>query len=448
MNDRRSDRVSNPPVTDLIRRLRTVAVSPPARAGYGLSIASYLQATLGLGISFYLANRLGPEQYGLLSYGLVIGTVIYTCVNFGAERTLVRDLVQSRDPHGVMTASLVLRGVLALLMLGAVGGYLAVAELESDRRLVILFCSVAAIFWAGNPVSWFDSRYQMHKQALITLAEKFVYGFMVLVTFGTRGTATIATAALFLMISRGLSQALQLFVARRTWRVESARLSAHLRWLVAGNRTIVLAALASLFISHWNQLLLEHRLSTERLGYYALAFQMIAVVTLFQNQIVRVFLPRVARIVNENSDSGMARRRLRQYAALSSLLSLALVVPLAAIAPFVLDRFFAPAYAQALAPFRVLCVWVVYYGGARLVNAFTLGLRLDRPYLWSSLAAGATAVLLGLMLVPRHGEVGVALALLFSHPVTTAAEWFFIEREFARRDARQDRSSMEVTEHA
>ncbi len=417
----------------MYRRLKQMALSPRGRVGLGLSAANYVQAAVGFVVNFYLANRLGAEQYGLLSYGLVLGTVLYTLVNFGAERTLVRDLVQGRDEHAVMTASLILRGSLAVAALIVLVAVVGAADLPRPRRLVVLGCGTAALFWACGPVAWFDAHYQMHRQALIALAEKILYAVLVIAVFSRGLGATAVVPASLLLVTRGLSLATQLAVARRTWKPDTRDLRRHLRWLAAGSAVIVLAALANLLISHWNQLVLEHRLSTARLGYYALAFQMIAVVTLLQNQVVRLFFPRIATLVDAGADPVLAGRKLRHYAAFGWGLSLAVVVPLLLAAPWVVDRFFTTDYRQALAPLRILGVWAVFYGGARLINAFLVNLRLDRQYLWCSLGAGLASVALGLVLVPRYGEVGVAMALLISHPMTTAAQWFFIEQELKRR---------------
>lgn len=416
----------------LSQAIRTMN-SPRGRIGLVLSAANYLQAGIGFAISFYLANQLGPAQFGLLNYGLVLGMVLYTVVNFGAERTLVRDLVQGPDKHAVMTASLILRSLIAFVAVIVLSGLILASGPDHTRRLVVAGCSGAALFWACTPVAWFDAHYQMHHQALVTLVEKLSYAILVFVILNSGLGSTAVVAAGGLLLTRGFSLVAQIGLARKTWQPTISQLGIHIRWIARGSGIIVLAAFANLLVSHWNQLVLEHQLSTERLGYYALAFQMIAVVTLLQNQMVRLFFPRIAALVDVGTDPDLASRKLRHYAWFASGLSLMVVMPMLLIAPWVIARFFAAEYVNALAPLRILGAWAVFYGGARLINAFLVNLRLDRQYLWCSLGAGLTSVVLGMVLIPRFGEIGVALALLISHPVTTIAQWIFIERELQRR---------------
>ena len=431
----------------VLNRITGALQSPRGRIGFSLSAANYLQAALGFAINFFLANRLGAAGYGLLSYGIVLGTVLYTLVNFGAERTLVRDLVQGEDRHATMTASLILRMILALVVLALVTGVVRIVDLPGQKRSVILLCTGAAMFWSCAPVAWFDAHYRMHQQAWIAFAEKVFYGALVLWGLTRPEGATAVTVAAFLLLARSASLTAQLLAARRTWRPTLNGLVGQLRWLGRQNVFIVLAALANLALSHWNQLLLEHRLSTAALGYYALAFQMISIVVLLQNQIVRILFPRVAELVRDGADPDLARRKLKVYVAGGWVLSALLMIPLLVAAPWVLRRFFSPDYAATLPPLRLLAVWAAFFGGARLVNVFLVNLRLDRQYLWCSLAAGATAVLLGFVLIPRYGATGVALALVLSHPVTTGLQWYFVERELRRRRRESRATDTEVPFH-
>ena len=406
------------------------------RIGALLSVLNYSQAVIGLLISFYLARVLGAEKFGVLSYGIVVGTFVYTAVNFGAERTLVRDLVQREDKAAILTSSLALRGGLGLLALAGMLVILLLRGPAGEKLVVTSLCTAAALFWALFPVAWFDARYQMHRQAMVTLGEKAVYGALIFWALIGRGERDVVLVAFFLLATRATSFAVQMVLAGRSFRPDRDDVRAvarNARWLLRGNALIVLAALANLLISHWNQLVLDVQLSSERLGYYALAFQMIAVVMLLQNQMLRIFFPRIAALTARDADPVLAYSRLRRFAAIAGGMSLLVVVPLYFAAPFIIDVLFTAEYKATLAPLRILCLWVVINGVARIVNAFLINLRLDKAFFWCALLAGGVAVVLGQILIPRFGESGVALALLISHPVSAVAQWAFVRRELGCR---------------
>ena len=114
--------------------------SPARRIALFLVVFNYAQAGISFLVNFWLARKLGATEYGVLGYGLLVGQICIVAIGFSSERTLVRDLVQSSDRHAMLSASMLLRGLMALLVVG----YCAVWVLVSDSLgpKAIQFCSV------------------------------------------------------------------------------------------------------------------------------------------------------------------------------------------------------------------------------------------------------------------------------------------------------------------
>ena len=417
----------------MVRALITRLNSRIGRIGLTLSVLNYAQAAVGFAINFYLAWRFGAAVYGLISYGIVAGSIVYTVVNFGAERTLVRDLIQKSDPQRILTASLLFRFSLGLLLTILLFLVLPLFISEPEKIHIVLVSALASLFWASAPVAWFDAKYKMHHHASITLVERLIYGLLIVFAMTDRSTGAALSVITFLFITRAASTVFQLFVVGRTVRFDVTGLSRNVKWLASGNVLIVLAALANLMISHWNQLVLEHELSSASLGYYALAFQIIAIVTLLQNQILRIFFPKIASLTSEGADFTKARSAMPRYALFSAGLSLAIVIPIYLLAPRLITLAYPAEFQASLAPLKYLCIWVVFNGGARVINAFLINLRLDRGFFLCAVGASVVAVILGRPLITAHGAPGVAMALLVSHPISVIAQGILVEREFKRR---------------
>ncbi len=407
--------------------------SRTGRIGIILSALNYGQAVVGFFISFYLARQLGPAGFGLYSYGIVVGIIVYTLVNFGAERTLVRDLVQLEDKSQTLVASIALRSFLGLTVLFILIISLPLWVEGNSKKSIVAICALASTFWAVSPAAWFDAQYRMHYHALITFFERLIYALLIYFLVTTSGARGAVSVSLLLLFTRAGSMLFQTYCVREHLHVDLRTLKPTAAWLFSSNFLIVLAAISNLFISHWNQLVLEDKLSSEHLGYYALAFQMIAVVTLLQGQILRIFFPKIATLTARHADPRRAGRAMLGYMTISSGLSFAVVLPLYFSAPLLLKHYFPPSYSASLAPLRLLCLWAVFNGGARIINAFLINLRLEREFFWSSLLGGLIAVGLGMLLIPKFGESGVALALLISHPVSVSAQAIFVAREISHR---------------
>ncbi len=420
--------------------LSSIFKSKYGRAGLFLSIANYFQAGIGFFISFYLANELGAQSYGTLSFGIVVGTLVSSIANFGAERTLVRDLVQRPNRDALLTSSLVLRFLFTILILVTVTAFEYLNESEAHRAPVVALCALAACFWAISPVAWFDVRYRMHHHAFITLVEKCLYLGTVYFALRVRNVTDVAVIAACLAGTRLVSFLAQLSIVSRAFRPDFTGLLANMRSLVIDNVFIVSAALSNLLISHWNQIVLDYEVSTRSLGYYSLAFQMTAVITLLQGQFVRVLFPKIAVLTSADADPHEAKIALRRYVLLGGAMSVGVALPLALVAPFVISTFFNSDYVQAIQPLRILCVWTVVFGPGRVINAFLVNLRLDRALMLCSLIAGIAAIVLGQLLIPHFNESGVALALLLGHPISIGAQYVLIGREFRRRERARTRS--------
>ena len=86
-----------------------------------LVFINFIIMGLGFLTRVKLANMLGKHDFGLLAYGLALGTFGSVSVRFGMDRTLVRDLVHNRDRFEELVAgSVLLRGIILVFILSGI----------------------------------------------------------------------------------------------------------------------------------------------------------------------------------------------------------------------------------------------------------------------------------------------------------------------------------------
>jgi PST family polysaccharide transporter len=394
-----------------------------------LLVCNYVQAAAGFAINFWLANRLGSDRFGILGYGLVVASFVTTLVAFASDRTLVRDLIHSDDADAVMTASMLQRlGTTVLVALGC-ALWLAVDPSIGEKLWPVVLCAIWGALMGLFPTAWYDRRYEMDLHAIILLVEKLLSGVFIAILL-TRATASAATmAALGLVASRLLAFAFQWFQALASYRIHPVRLKANLAWLTRENTPILGAALANMLLTHGNQLVLGGMKGTAPLGHYVVAFQLIAIVQILQGQIVRLLGPRIAEVTHPKTPALTIRRELVRQVAGSQLVTLAIVGPLAVLAPWIIQICLPPDYAGAVMPLRILCLWCILYGPALVVNQFLLCLRLNGRFFVVTVATGVLALVLGAALIPRLGASGVALSLLLAHSLSIGMQVLMVWRK-------------------
>ena len=140
------------------------------------------------------------------------------------------------------------------------------------------------------------------------------------------------------------------------------------------------------------------------LGVYAIASRFSELLRLLPLSVFWVLYPQYAR-ADKASTAAQARAMIPRF----GLLTLAGAVPLA-LASAVLPWIFGPTFQAAILPAQILLIGLVGEGVGGVVTPYLYGE--GRPGL-NSLAMGAAVVvtvLLDILLIPRHGAVGAAVA--------------------------------------
>lgn len=159
--------------------------------------------------------------------------------------------------------------------------------------------------------------------------------------------------------------------------------------------------------------------SFEELGYYSAALSLISVFALLSAAIGQAWVPRLFRLYERDKAHAaeVVGASITYYLFALGLAALGL----SALAPELIDLITAPAYAPASQVVPLLALGAVAYGTTMLTSSgMTLTYRTGRL---STFSAGAAVcnVLLALLLVPRLGMAGAAIASLLGYTVLTCA---------------------------
>ena len=167
------------------------------------------------GLSFIttlvIANVLGREQFGNLSYAIAVGGYCVTIAYCGLERTLVRDLVHFRKRFDeYVSASILLRGV--MLVVALIGLYWINALVAEENRLafaggvIVLTEGIKALYLAQV----YDAWDKMKRHAFYFLVERCIYFLCIwALVFFFRDRLSISAIAIFMVISTAVSFMLQ-----------------------------------------------------------------------------------------------------------------------------------------------------------------------------------------------------------------------------------------------
>ncbi|GAA4059072.1 oligosaccharide flippase family protein [Streptomyces shaanxiensis] len=163
------------------------------------------------------------------------------------------------------------------------------------------------------------------------------------------------------------------------------------------------------------------------LGMYAVASKFAELIRLPAVAVRYVLYPRFAR-QGPRSASRDVRRLLPRAAAMTALLT----PVLGGASVIALPLLFGPAFQAAVLPACILLIGLAAWGAAAVSTAFLCGIGRPGVNSWAMGIGVAVTVSLDVLLIPRHGAVGAAVASSAAYLVTTVLLSAFTVRLAAR----------------
>jgi O-antigen/teichoic acid export membrane protein len=337
------------------------------------------------GLAYFLAGatrsdaRLPATILATMVLSGVIGAALWVAAAPVLHRTLIRDL---------STALLAFAGLKVLLRLVAIVGKASTqGTLDLRGTNVVIFLDEFC-FLPAYALAWL-------------LGLRSGAGLVVGVVLADAGVSAFTWARL---VSRGF------------WRSGSRPSWPLARRLVAYGSRAQLGSVLTLLNLRLDVLILGVLTGSATVGTYAVASRYTELLRLPSQALYWVEYPRFAR-AGGRAAIARARWLLPRAVGLTSLAA----APLALAAGLVIPLLFGPRFAPAVLPAQVLAVGLAAEGLNGLVTAYLFGT--GRPGL-NSLATGAglaVTVLLDLLLIPRLGVLGAAVASTLAYLTTDCA---------------------------
>jgi len=414
---------------ELGRRLKQEFVSHRAslQTVSVLVLINLVVASLAFVTRVKIANVLGRADFGLFSYGLALAAYGVAIVQFGLDRTLVRDLVHWPARTGpIVAASIVLRGGVLLALAAALLLWKSTRMGRNDVSWGLLLIIFGGSIVALDLRSVYDTWGNMIRHAMYYLVSRMLFFCPIwLMLVWAPGGLSIFWIGVFTVGSALVYLWLQYMWAFRRIDFSQAKggLRARVMALGRANVTIWVSSVVGLVVVTANQILLKVMGGKEELGTYAAAWVVVALASLFLAQISRIGTPASARVTRRDVGRTERVRFLLKYSAVA-LVCISPISVLAIFFPTVVVRtFYSAEYASAAPVLQILGAYLVVYSVAMVPAQYVVACRRELHYLVNVLCGGVANILLCLFLIPRYTATGAAVALLISHGLTTGLNY-------------------------
>jgi PST family polysaccharide transporter len=373
-------------------------------------------AFLSFVTTIIIANSLGKEDFGNLAFSIAIGTYGLMFVQYGFEKSFVRELVHFPNRLGeFFKASLLLKSLLfvvfLLLLIIVANSYPKRFQCSWGMILVIIATALGSFQIPGG----YDAWREMKRHSLFSMLERCVYfllvWFIILTPFLV---LSLNLVGIFLLISAGVGVFTQYRWAMPRINFKSVNgLWPSTVFLVRSNIFIWLAVLSGLSIDYMSQIILKLNAGSSELGIYSVAWKITQIGTLFLTQAGRIGSEATARYTRPETSVSERNQFLIKYISLMTVLGALVGLPCMLFPQYIL-RMFNSEYANAFGVLRFFAFYPILYGPFLATLQYVISMRMQITYFALITIAGISCILLNLWLIPIMQSKGAVISVILS----------------------------------
>ena len=373
----------------------------------------------GVFVGVWVARYLGPERFGSLNFALAFVALFTTFTTLGLENIVLRNIVLNPDDtHEVIGTAFTLRAITSLT-----APFIAIAVvhlIQPHDRLALGLVSILSIGLIFQAFDTVDSFFQSQVQSRLTVWSKnsaflliagvrvyFIHIKAPVWYFAIAQVSELALGALGMLVAYQWKHG-----SVRQWRVRRARARA----LLLQSWPVILSGMAIMIYMRIDAIMLKVMVGDTAVGIYAAATRLSEVWYFFPTAIVSSVWPSITR---SRENRPLYYSRLGKLFAGMTLFSYTIGAGIALLSGWLIRHFYTDAF-HAAGPVLAVHVWAsvfVFLGIAQAPwdfaeNQLKLGF-------YRTVGGAVSNVLMNLVLIPRYGPMGAAIATVVSYAVSS-----------------------------
>ena len=380
-------------------------------------------------IGTLVARYLGPDQFGLLNYGLAIYGLFNIISNLGLDSLVVRDIAldSSQEPR-ILGTAFVLKALASVIT--TIAAIIAARILDPHDRVLIIIVALISFASISQALDVIDYFFQAHTRSRYTVMPRtgvFVAASLARLIAVFMHVSLLAfawIAALEVLVSE-LGLVFTYFRYRRifprwTWDLKQAK------GLMTESWPLLLSSVMAMVYMRTDQILLGRLSSMSTVGNYSAAIRFSEIWYAIPVIVTTSVMPRILKTREANPQRYYAR--LETFYETMIMVSVLVTIGTLILGPTMVHLLYGARYASAAGILSVhiwtgIFVSVGCVGSQQYVHEKITTSALSRTVI------GAVAnVVLNLLWIPRWGGIGSAMATLVAQSLAA----YFVDGFFTR----------------
>ncbi|HPC04066.1 MAG TPA: flippase [Syntrophales bacterium] len=392
------------------------------------------EKAIRMGVNFlvgiFIARRLGPAGYGLLSYGLSVVALFGILSSLGLDEIIVRNLV--RDPlrkDGTLGTGLGLRIAGAVLVLVLAPSFSFLVAPDRESLLVVLILAFGPFFQSFALIDFFFQSQVQARDSSIALGGAFALASLFKVALLLANAHVLWFAAAYLSENVAMAAAFAVMYKRRGNRI--SRWEFHRKEALALLRDaapMIFSGFLAMVYSRIDQVMIKSMLGSDAVGNYSVAVAMTEAWQVVPFVLTASLFPAI--IGAKRDHERVFHGRMYQLYGFLLWASVALALPVCLASGWIIGILFGAAYKPSGPALSILiwnCVFIfLHYANAKWIVTENM----QRIWLLISPAGCLINVTGNLLLIGRYGIAGAAVATLITQFVTSHLAFAFSRKTF------------------
>jgi PST family polysaccharide transporter len=370
-------------------------------------------------IGTLVARYLGPNQFGLLNYGLAIFGLFNIISSLGLDSLIVRDVaLDSNGEPRILGTAFVLKALASVVT--TVAAIVAARILDPHNRVLIIIVALissASISQALDVIDFFFQAHTRSRHTVVPRTGAFVAGSLArlvavfmhasLLAFAWIAALEVLVAEFGLVVTyfryRGI-------FPRWNWDLKQAK------GLMAESWPLLVSSVMVMVYMRTDQILLGKFSSMSTVGNYTAAIRFSEIWYAIPVIVTTSVMPRILKTRDVNPQRYYAR--LQTFYETMIMVSVLVTIGTLILGPTMVHLLYGARYSSA-ASILSIHIWTGVFvsvgcvGGQQYVHEKITSSQLSRTVL------GAIAnVILNLLWIPRWGGIGSAMATLVSYSIS------------------------------
>lgn len=372
-----------------------------------------IQMLLSLLVSIWMARYLGPSDFGLINYGNSYTSFFMAFCTLGLNSIIIKEFVDLPDNIGeTLGTALGLRIISSFMSAMAI--IVIVSVLDRGEKITIVVVALSSTSLIFHAVDTFDYWFQFHYNSKVTAISALcayiattIYRFILLVRH-----KNVLWFAAAMSIDYVIMGVILLFFYKSycgpklsfSWACGKRMLKKSYHYILSGMMVAI--------YGQTDKLMLKQMLNESSVGYYSAASSICNMWVFVLSAIINSMYPTILRLHGE--DKQAYEKKNRQLYAIVFYMSAFVSLVLCIFGGIGIQILYGDAYLPAMNPLRIITWYTAfsYLGVARNAWIVCEGKQKYLKYIYS--CAAIMNVLINLLLIPRWGASGAAMASLMT----------------------------------